>query len=289
VFDHIGVIAKPGDPRVGGVLEQLVAQVDAMPRQLWVDAASITEFPAFANRSIARKDLGSQCDLAIIIGGDGTFLSAARSLAGCDISLVGINMGRLGFLTDISPEEMTQALAQIFSGRFRQEERFLLRAAVHRNREVVAEEVALNDVVAHKGHIARLLQFETFVDSKLVSSQRSDGLIVSTPTGSTAYALSSGGPILHPPLDAMVLVPICPHTLSTRPIVVGGDSDIEIVLRTHEEPNAQLICDGQMTAELACGDRIRIRKHERPLRLIHPPGHDYFTTLRTKLNWGKEV
>lgn len=289
VFNKVGLIAKRGDPLVGETLERLARYLTDRDHLVLLDQSSAEVCPKLDFQAMDKKSLSETCDLAVIVGGDGTFLNAARELAGGNIPLLGVNMGRLGFLADISPEQMSESLDRILGGDFVEEARFLLEAQVVRDGEAVAEGVALNDVVAHKWHIARLLEFETFIDSKLVNSQRSDGIIVSTPTGSTAYALSSGGPILHPSLDALVLVPICPHSLGTRPIVVDGNSQVEIVLTSAEQPQAQLTCDGQTTMELAAEDRIRITKRDKPLRLIHPPGHDYYATLRTKLHWGREI
>ncbi len=285
-FHKVGLIAKRGDPLVGETVERLALYLSDRNCSVLLDQSSADVCPNLGLPTVDKKSLAEACDLAIIVGGDGTFLNAARALAGGDIRLLGVNMGRLGFLADISPAQMNEALERILAGDFVEEARFLLEAQVVRNGASVVQAVALNDVVAHKWHIARLLQFETFIDSQLVNSQRSDGLIVSTPTGSTAYALSSGGPILHPSLDALVLVPICPHTLGARPIVVDGSSQVEIVLTSGEQPEAQLTCDGQTTMALADGDRILISKRSKPLYLVHPPGHDYYATLRAKLHWG---
>jgi NAD+ kinase len=233
--------------------------------------------------------LGRICDLVIVIGGDGTMLKAARSFVDASVPLLGINLGRLGFLTDISRHEMEARLDEVFAGRFQEEERFMLEAVVRREGDELVREYALNDVVVQKWNVARLIQFDTYVDAHFVSTQRADGLIVSTPTGSTAYALSGGGPLLHPGLDAITLVPICPHTLSNRPIVVDGSSQIEVVVDDGEETSAQLTCDGQTSLSLRAGDRLFVHKKERPIRLLHPPGHDYYATLRTKLHWAKEI
>ena len=177
----------------------------------------------------------------------------------------------------------------VLAGQFQEEERFLLRAALMRNGQEMMYDDALNDVVVHKWRVARLIALDTYVDGTFVNTQRSDGLIVSTPTGSTAYALSGGGPILHPALKAIVLVPICPHTLSNRPIVVDADSRVEIVVTEGQGTSAQLTCDGQTELEIADGDRVVVSRRDRGIRLIHPAGHDYFATLRTKLHWGKEL
>lgn len=289
VFRNVGLIAKLGDRRVRETLEALAAYLqDRANITTLLDMDTAGQCTDLGLETVPREEIGQRCNLVIIVGGDGTFLSAARSLVDHDVHLLGVNMGRLGFLADIAPSEMHESLTDILDGAFIEEPRFLLRARIERDQEQLLETVALNDIVVHKWNIARLLQLETFVNGNLVNRQRCDGLIVSTPTGSTAYALSGGGPIVHPSLDAIVLVPICPHTLSSRPIVVDGDSDIDVVVGDGEHPEAQLTCDGQTTMQLAPGDRLTVSKHLRPLKLVHPPGHEYFTTLRAKLSWGKD-
>jgi len=289
MFDTIGLISKDADPQVTATLGELVAYLRACGRRILIDADSAGADPGKALEPVPRKELGEICDLVIVIAGDGTFLQAARDLSDSSIPLLGINLGRLGFLADIMPAEMTARLDDILQGRFEEEHRFLLTARMIRGGETRYQGSALNEVVAHKGNIPRLVEFETHVDGRLLNVQRSDGLIVSTPTGSTAYSLSGGGPILHPALDAIVLVPICPHTLSSRPLVVAGNSEITIMMSRGSTPEAQLTLDGHSAVELRLDDRIVIRKKSRPLRLIHPPGHDYFATLRTKLHWGREI
>lgn len=289
MFKNVGLIAKHGDERVTKTLQSLSAYLAGRHINIVLDARSAESLPNVQLNSADRETLAKSCDLVIIIGGDGTFLNAARSLGQHNARLLGINLGRLGFLADISPAEMSQRLGDIFAGNFEVEKRFLLRATIIRGGERVIAEDALNDVVVHKWNVARLIELETYVDARLVNSQRSDGLIVSTPTGSTAYALSGGGPVLCPTLEAVVLVPICPHTLSSRPIVVDAGSRIEIVVGRGAPAEAQLTCDGQTTLELEPGDRICIQKRNGYLNLIHPAGYDYYATLRTKLHWGKEL
>ena len=287
MFRTIGLIAKHGDPRVGETLDRLIALVQRRGLDAVLDDQSAGALLRDDMPVVARDGLGRRCDLIIVVAGDGTFLSAARTLADQDVPLLGVNLGRLGFLADVMPHEMADRLNEILDGDFIEERRFLLDVAVVRGSAPVFVGPALNEAVTHKSSMARLVEFETHINGHLVNSQRSDGLIVATPTGSTAYALSGGGPILHPSLDAIVLVPICPHTLSSRPIVVRGDSLVEIVLADEAESSVQLSCDGQTTVELAAGDRISIRKHRPDLRLIHPAGHEYYATLRAKLHWGK--
>jgi NAD+ kinase len=182
---------------------------------------------------------------------------------------------------------MALQLGRILSGEFIEEQRTLLHATVSRNGETLSEGTALNDVVVHKRDIARMIELDTYIEGTFLSNNRSDGLIVTTPTGSTAYALSGGGPILHPRLNAIAVVPICPHTLSHRPIVVHDDSTIDIVVKAGTV-EAQVSCDGQVSYLLDAGDHVRIRRHEHVLRLLHPPDHDYYAMLREKLRWSEQ-
>jgi len=229
------------------------------------------------------SDLSDQCDLALVIGGDGTLLGTARCLANTGIPIVGINLGRLGFLADISPSVMRESLDAILAGEYQLDERFFLEARLGDQPGVLA----FNDVVLHKWNSARMIEFETRIDGSLVHRQRSDGIIISTPTGSTAYALSGGGPLLSPGLDAISLVPICPHTLSNRPIVVNGKSDIEIRICERTNPKrVRVTCDGQTSAKFNRGDILKVKKYDHPIQLIHPADHDHFELLRAKLNWG---
>jgi NAD+ kinase len=289
-FRTVGLIGKHGDDGVAQTLQQLIGLLRKAKADILFDAESAANLPSFDLPVVDRESLGARADLVIVVAGDGTFLSAARSLVDLDVPLLGVNLGRLGFLADIMPGEMTDRLTDVFAGDYEEERRFLLDARVVRDGKEVFHGAALNEVVAHKWHIARLIQFQTYIDGSLVNTQRSDGLIVATPTGSTAYALSGGGPILHPGLDAVVLVPICPHTLSSRPLVVSAASEFEIRMgHSGEQPEAQLTCDGQTTVALAPADRIIIVQKERRLRLVHPRGHDYFATLRAKLHWAREL
>ncbi len=288
MFSKVGVIAKAEDERLRKTLATLIAYLDARGIPFAMENAC-TACVAAGVPTADRDTLGAECDLIIVLGGDGTLLGAARSLVGKDVRLLGINLGRLGFLTDIPRHGMLKSLDDVFAGQFQQEERFLLHADLQRDGQAIAGDEALNDVVVQKWRVAKLITLDTYVDGVFVNTQRSDGLIVSTPTGSTAYALSGGGPILHPSLEAIVLVPVCPHTLSNRPIVVSADSRVEIVITEGQRTTAQFTCDGQTERELVDGDRIIVTRHPRGIRLLHPPGHDYYATLRTKLHWGKEL
>ncbi len=242
--------------------------------------------PDSGYEQVDMADPNVDCDLAIAIGGDGTMLRAARLLAEHDIPLLGINRGRLGFLTDIPADDVEAHLAEILDGNYYEGRRFQLRCEVRRDEKTILHATAFNDVIIQKWNIAKLIELVTYVNQTLVHAQRADGMIVATPTGSTAYALSGGGPILHPELDAMVLVPICPHTLSNRPIVIDGSDVVEIVVGTPENDHARLSCDGEILFKLLAGDSVCIQKEDKEVRLIHPANHSHFNTLREKLNWG---
>jgi len=223
------------------------------------------------------------------VGGDGTFLSAVRSLADFGTPVLGINLGRLGFLADISPDQMLEHLQQILDGQYVDESRFLLEAEVIRSGETVARADAFNDVVVHIRDVARMIEFETYINGQFVNFQRSDGLVISTPTGSTAYALSSGGPLLHATLDAMVLVPICPHTLSNRPLVINANSTVEVVIGDSKQTTSQVTFDGQTAFDVIAGDKIVVRKKQNIIHLIHPASYDYYDILRAKLHWSEQL
>ena len=254
--------------------------LDQSTEDLFIDSnATITD----------RNTLGKNCDLAIVVGGDGTFLSAVRSLVEFDIPIMGINLGRLGFLVDISPDDIQLHLEQILEGNFVEEKRILLQAQVIRDGHVISEADALNDVVVHIRDVARMIEFKTYINDQFVNYQRADGLVVSTPTGSTAYSLSSGGPLLHANLDAIVLVPICPHTLSNRPLVVNADSNVDIIIGDSKQSTAQVTFDGQTAFDVKPGDKISIQRKQKKVRLIHPSNYDYYEILRAKLRWSEQL
>lgn len=234
-------------------------------------------------------ELGEKCDLAIVVGGDGNMLGAARVLSRFDICVIGVNRGNLGFLTDLPPDAFEEQLAKVLDGEFNTEERFLLEAEVHRHGSLKASNSAVNEAVLHPGKIAHMIEFEVYIDDQFMYSQRADGMIVSTPTGSTAYSLSAGGAILTPNLQALILVPMFPHTLSCRPIVVDASSTIKLVVSPENGENLEVSCDGHVTLSVLPGDEIIIRRSNEKLRLIHPKGHNYFHVLRNKLGWGSKL
>ncbi len=285
-FRRIGIIGKPGDPRVcstvGTLAEHLMARGLAVATdQLTRETLASDEC---SNRSLDK--LGNDNDLLIVVGGDGTLLGAARTMAEADVPLLGINLGRLGFHVDVSPETMLDTIDSVLAGEYDEERRFLLDARIGPEPDLASPSLAFNDVVLHKWNTARMVEFETYIDRQFVHTQRSDGLIISTPTGSTAYALSGGGPLLHPDLNALLLVPICPHTLSNRPIVVNGDSRVEVRLCGFDAELARISCDGQKAQALKLDDRVFVSKYPHPVRLLHPKGHDHYKILRAKLGWG---
>ena len=232
-------------------------------------------------------ELATDCDAVVVLGGDGTMLSIARTLAPYGAPLIGINQGRLGFLTDITVDVMFDAVAEILSGQYVAEDRILLNAQVRRDGQTVYEGTAFNDVVVGKGGTGRLIEVEIAINGEFVYSQRADGLVATTPTGTTAYALSAGGPIVHPTLEAIALVPICPHTLSDRPLVVGADSRVEIEIADRHETRGLVVCDGMVLCELERGERLQVSRAAMTATLLHPPGHDYYRILRSKLHWGR--
>lgn len=285
-FPSVGIVGKTRDPAVSEVLRELTAYLSAKGVETVVEHEVAGEAPD--TRVAPMSEIATCCALVIAIGGDGTLLHTARQLADVQVPVVGINRGRLGFLADIAHDRMKHALDRIFAGDYEEDVRFMLEA----RREGTDSETrpatrAFNDVVIHKWNTARMIEFEIWIDRRFVDTQRSDGLIVSTPTGSTAYALSGGGPLITPDLDAILLVPICPHTLSNRPLVISANSEIELRVSPRNAPgHVHITCDGQDSIELQAGDRISIRKSPHPVRLIHPAGHDHFDTLRAKLGWG---
>ena len=284
-FHRIGVISKPSDPGVADTLGVLSHFLERTHYPMVVDPVTATLLPDSPCQVCELDSIGEHCDLLIAIGGDGTFLSAARAIARFEVPLVGVNQGRLGFLTDISQHELIPTLNAIFAGLYREELRYLLKAKIIRDGSVIHEETAVNEVVIHRWITPSMIEIITTIDGVFLNSQRSDGLIISTPTGSTAYALSAGGPILHPSLNALVLVPLNPHTFSNRPIVINDNAEIVISFHQTKQINALVTCDHLEIPDVLISDKILIKKEPKPFKMLHPEGHDFFNTLRKKLNW----
>ena len=283
-FSSVGLMGRTGDAEVLEMVGKLAIQLGEAGGRVLVDSALGSAPPA---QSLPLKDLAAQADLLIVVGGDGTLLKAAHAVSARPIPLVGVNLGRLGFLADITPERVRDDITAILKGEYSREERQMLdsrivNAAGHQDFPPV-----LNDVVVQKSDGGRLIEFETRVDGKFLCAYRADGIVVATPTGSTAYALSGGGPIVHPAMDAVTLVPICPHTLGDRPIVVSGESEIEILVTDTHGGRAQVSWDGQRAMPIQIDERVVVKRAARPISFIHPRGYDYYRILRTKLHWGR--
>jgi NAD+ kinase len=229
--------------------------------------------------------LGQHCDLVIVVGGDGSMLSAARTMAIYSVPVIGVNRGRLGFLTDISPDQIEVRLEEVLSGQYQESDRFMLSCKVSRLGQKIGAGSGLNDVVLHPGQSGRMLAFELSIFGQQVYFEQADGLIIATPTGSTAYALSAGGPIMHPNLDAIALVPMHSHSLSSRPLVVAADSELELMISGRNTSGPTISCDGQVHISCAPGDRIQIHRHASRLRVLHPLGHHFYERCRSKLGW----
>jgi len=287
-FSTIGLIGHLHNERATYSLKRLIRFLQQQGREFVLEAETAIRIGdnGSAFRVADMDTLGEQCDLVIVVGGDGSLLRGARALAKYSVPLLGVNRGQLGFLTDITPEDIEAKVNDVLAGKYIAEQRFLLDMMVKRGGEIIAEADALNDVVLHPGQFIHMLQFEIHVDGTFVTSQRSDGVIVSTPTGSTAYSLSGGGPLLHPKLDAIVLVPMNPHTLSSRPIVVAGDSEIVLAVGEHNRAQPMVSCDGHTHVEVQTGDQIMIRKKPQLLELLHPLDYNFYERCRSKLGWG---
>jgi NAD+ kinase len=284
-FRTIALIGKYKSPEIAESLMTLAEflksrGVDVLVEEGTADLVGADGFPVVSYASI-----GERADLAIVLGGDGSMLTAARRLAESGVPLVGVNQGRLGFMTDLARDDMLDGMADLLEGKFKGEQRFLLDATVRRGAAVLFQTQALNDVVVNKGDLGRMIEFAVSIDGEFIYNQRSDGLIIATPTGSTAYALSANGPILHPSVPGIALVPLCPHALSNRPITVSDDSHIEIVL--HAPHRARVHADGQEKFELEAGDHVSVARSGRSIRFLHPLGYSYFAMLREKLHWSE--
>jgi len=284
-YKNIGIVGKSGE-KAQNTLSVLIEYLGKRGLNIRIEKKTSDNLNNSRIPVLSKSELCAYSDLIIVVGGDGTLLGTAREAVLHDTPVLGINLGRLGFLVDISPDDMQNSLNQVFEGNYETDKRSLLEVSFDDDSQY---HVAFNDIVLHKWNTARLIEFETFINGQFVDRQRSDGLIISTPTGSTAYALSGGGPLIHPALDAMALVPICPHTLSNRPIVIDAASKIEIRVCEHTpQDHMRITCDGQNSLPIAnTQSSIFIQKHDKRVSLIHPPGHDHFQILRNKLGWGK--
>lgn len=286
-FENIALIGKYKAPEIAEPLLRLSEFLSARGLRVVVDNLTAEHLGDSPLRSMSLDEIGRTVDLAIVIGGDGTMLNIARTLSPCQVPMIGVNQGRIGFLTDLTVDNVQDTLAAMLDGKFITEQRLLLVARVIRDDIEVFSGLAFNEVVVHRSNISSMIEFEVRVDGDYLYNQRADGLIVSTPTGSTAYAMSAGGPILHPSLDVLELVPICPHTLSNRPIVLKSSSLLEIL--AHRTGDIRLRFDSHTSYDLQLNDKITVTRHPDMACLLHPVGHSYYYTLREKLLWNQTL
>lgn len=284
-FTRIGIFTKRDDPRVREPLARLVEVLLARGSDVCIDPYGADVLGRPHGLPTLEPPFDSARDLIIVVGGDGAMLRAAQVFIDDDVPVLGVNVGRLGFLTDLSPDQLDGRLEAILNGQYVEERRSVLHCTVFSGGAAIHHAFALNDVVVEKWNTARLISFDAWVGERLIYSQRSDGIIIATPTGSTAYALSAGGPILHPALDAIVLVPLSPHTLTHRPIVMDSAVRVEIAVMVRDPETARVTCDGDSLAKLSPGDRVRVERARPVVRLIHPADHDHYAILRAKLHW----
>ena len=285
VLQKIGVIAKPRNLNTGEeVLRPLKTWLEDKGLEVFWDrdtAALIQESSSFL-----KSDIPSQAEMIIVLGGDGTLISVARLIEGRNIPILGVNRGGLGFLTEVTMEELYPLLERVLAGEMMIDERILLNTHIHRQGERITQYTAVNDIVVNKGALARIIELEVYIDRQYVITFRADGLIISTPTGSTAYSLAAGGPIVHPAMGALILTPICPHTLTHRPIVLPDDVKIEVILNV-DNVDVHATLDGQVGFALKYRDVVEVRKSHHKVQLIRSPSRSYYQILRTKLKWGE--
>lgn len=282
-FSRVGLLVKTNDESVSTTITEVMQVMDSLGIET---VLSHSTKGLVEGDTVPASDIGQTCDLAIVIGGDGTLLHAARELVDYDVPIVGVNRGRLGFLVDVAPDKGLDKLVAIINGQYIEEERIMLHTRILREGECVNTAYAFNDTVVRVRDVLQIMDFDITIDDVLVTHQRADGLIVATPSGSTAYALSNGGPIVGPTVNAVVLQPICPHTLTSRALMVDAKSRIRMHLWDDQVLEAQVVCDGQVYMDATLGDMIEVSCMEKRVRLLHPETYDYHQILREKLNWG---
>ena len=287
----VGIISKPRKQNLAEIIPSLVEWLRGRGLKAVIDretAASLNTqlIQQLAVPTMARSELGSRCELILVLGGDGTLLAAARAVRQSGVPMLAVNLGNLGFLTAVTISELYVSLDQILHNEHQIEQRKMLEIQVIRGDSTAATYHALNDAVMNKGAISRILDFETRVDGRFLNLFKADGLIISTPTGSTAYCLAAGGPIVHPSVDAFIITPICSHTLSNRPLVVSDQSVVDVVVRTEAE-SVFLTVDGQVGLALHAQDRVQCSLSSSHIQLVKPPNKDFYEVLRNKLKWGE--
>ena len=287
-FKTVGIYGRVKDPGSEETLRSLIRLLQNLKQEIVVEATTATELNEPTLPAVPKDQLGKRCDLLMVVGGDGSMLHAAHMVVEDNIPMIGINRGRLGFLTDIRPADLTK-IHDILNGQYSLEKRFLLSTSIELQGKNLGQGAALNEVALIPDSVPHMTEFEIYIDDQFVCSQDSDGLIIATPTGSTAYALSGGGPILHPQLDAIVIVPMFPHTLSVRPIVIEGNRRVTIAITPNNTTSPRVTCDSQTFMQAPPGSRININKKQKQLQLVHPIDYDYYESLRSKLYWGRKL
>jgi NAD+ kinase len=280
-----GIICKPIKDVVSSVVPPLVEWLRSHKIEVLIDQET-QACVGVPTHALSRDALGEKIDILIVLGGDGTLLSAARALGGQRVPILAVNLGGLGFLTSVTLDELYPLLEQVLAGKHRTSERMMLDAEILRDGQSAGRQCALNDAVGNKGAIARMLDFDVFVNGDAVGRYRADGIIVATPTGSTAYSLAAGGPIMDPDLDAFIITPICPHMLTNRPLVIPGSARVELDFAAADDP-VYITLDGQIGFELKANDRVAITRSANRVALVRPPSKTYFEVLRSKLRWGE--
>jgi NAD+ kinase len=286
-FQSIALVGRPADLRVAECMLSLADHFYSKGVRALVDPGVNLDFRPDSVLLCPEASFATRADLIIVIGGDGTLLYAARLVAGHSVPMLGINRGRLGFMTDVTPSSMLEDVDSVLAGRYSEDRRSLLAARLEKRGGESVSALALNDVVVNKWETGRTMDFETSINGRFVNSHGGDGMVIATATGSTAYALSCGGPIVEPDLDVWVLAPICPHTLSDRPIVVRAGSKVQLRMSDRFESRGQVTCDGIAIGELEQGDNLYVEGADAQVTLLHPPGYDYYRLLRSKLHWGR--
>lgn len=287
-FARIGLLGRAGKSSVATSVVQLTAflQQHGYPVVMNHETAHLADLtPDSGVLIVALADLAKHCDLLIVIGGDGSILQACSLVIEEGVPILGINRGRLGFLADVSPEHFETSLMAVLQGDYQLDSRFVLSMQIWENNQLIHQDIALNDVVLHAGKSVHTIDYQLAINGTDVYRHHADGLIVSTPTGSTAYSLSAGGPIIHPSLDVLCLAPMYPHTLSSRPIVIAADSQIDIWVHKDNRTQPMVSSDGKPSLALYPYQRLRIVKFDKYLQLLHPQGFDFYQACRTKLNW----
>ena len=288
-FNTIAIMANPQESAALDSVDAVVSHLNAAGAEVFVSAKLPVPAAPATQAKHDDAELAAQADLVIAVGGDGTVLYAGRHAAPNGVPVLGINRGRLGFLADVKPDDIATALDAVLAGDFSSEKRMLLEAEIFSGDKLINKGIAVNDIVIKRNEPARMLEYQTTINGRFVNAHGGDGFVAATPTGSTAYALSVGGPIIEPGMDAIVMAPICPHTLADRPIVISSESEVDVELINNHGALAEVSGDGVVIGELGVDDRLRIVVAKERIELIHPPGYDYYEVLRSKLYWGRDT